>query len=146
MFIRGNHDSQATQRAVARQRNAVVLSGHVVTVDGLRIIGAGDPRFTPNLDVQVAGEASVVAMGQRLAAAARAAAPPPDIAVVHDPAAAPPLAGVVPLVLAGHIHRRVTWMLSKRHPAVHPGLDRRRGPARAAVQPAHPDRVLGALL
>ena len=113
VFIRGNHDSRATKRAVARQRNAIVLSGRAVTVDGLRIIGAGDPRFTPNLDVQVAGEASVAAMGRRLAAAALASDPRPEIAVVHDPAAAPPLAGVVPLVLAGHIHRRVTWMLSK---------------------------------
>jgi predicted phosphodiesterase len=113
VYIRGNHDSRGTRRAVARQRNAIVLAEHVVTVDGLRIIGVGDPRFTPNLDVQVAGEASVAAMGQRLAAAARASVPAPDIAVVHDPVEAGPLAGVVPLVLAGHIHRRVTWMLSK---------------------------------
>jgi len=113
VFIRGNHDSLATQRAVARQRNAIVLAGQIATVDGLRIIGHGDPRFTPNLDVKVAGEESVAAMGQRLAAAAQAVRPPPDIAVVHDPVAAAPFAGVVPLVLAGHIHRRVTWMLSK---------------------------------
>ena len=113
VFIRGNHDSRATLAAVARQRNAIVLTGQIVTVDGLRIIGHGDPRFTPNLNVKVAGEESVAAMGQRLAAAAQAARPPPDIAVVHDPVAAPPFAGVVPLVLAGHIHRRVTWMLSQ---------------------------------
>jgi len=113
VFIRGNHDSRATMAAVARQRNAIVLTGQIVTVDGLRIIGHGDPRFTPNLNVKVAGEESVAAMGQRLAAAAQAARPPPDIAVVHDPAAAAPFAGLVPLVLAGHIHRRVTWMLSK---------------------------------
>lgn len=113
VFIRGNHDSLATQRAVARQRNAIVLTGQIATVDGLRIIGHGDPRFTPNLDVKVAGGESVAAMGQRLAAAAQAVRPPPDIAVVHDPVAAAPFAGVVPLVLAGHIHRRVTWMLSK---------------------------------
>ncbi len=113
VYIRGNHDSRGTRHAVARQRNAIVLAGHVVTVDGLRIIGVGDPRFTPNLDVQVAGEAAVAAMGQRLAAAALASVPAPDIAVVHDPVEAQPLAGVVPLVLAGHIHRRVSWMLSK---------------------------------
>jgi len=111
VFIRGNHDSLATLSAVARQRNAIVLTGQIVTVDGLRIIGHGDPRFTPNLDVKVAGEEAVAAMGQRLAATALAARPPPDIAVVHDPVAAAPFAGVVPLVLAGHIHRRVTWML-----------------------------------
>jgi len=111
VFIRGNHDSLETLAAVARQRNAIVLTGQIVTVDSLRIIGHGDPRFTPNLDVKVAGEDTVAAMGQRLATAAKAARPPPDIAVVHDPVAAAPFAGVVPLVLAGHIHRRVTWML-----------------------------------
>src|SRR6266536_2328224 len=94
VFIRGNHDSRATMAAVARQRNAIVLTGQIVTVDGLRIIGHGDPRFTPNLNVKVGGEESVAAMGQRLAAAAAAARPPPDIAVVHDPVAAAPFADV----------------------------------------------------
>jgi predicted MPP superfamily phosphohydrolase len=111
VFVKGNHDSMSTERTVARQPNAVVLTGSIATVDGLRIIGAGDPRFTPNLAVQVAGEQSVIAMGRELAAAARRASPPPDIAVVHDPAAAPPLAGTVKLVLAGHIHRRLTQQL-----------------------------------
>ena len=111
VFIRGNHDSYATQAAVARQPNAVVLRGHIVTVDGLRIIGQGDPRFTPDLDVQASGEDAVAQMGQQLAATAAAARPPPNIAVVHDPVAAAPFAGVVPLVLAGHIHHRVTWTL-----------------------------------
>jgi hypothetical protein len=61
--------------------------------------------------VEVTGEDVVAAAGQRLAAKAAATRPPPDIAVVHDPVEAAPFAGVVPLVLAGHIHRRVTWML-----------------------------------
>ncbi len=112
VFVKGNHDSISTEHAVARQPNAVVLTGKVATVDGLRVIGAGDPRFTPNLAVQVAGEQSVIAMGRELAAAARLASPPPDIAVVHDPAAAPALAGTVRLVLAGHIHHRMTQQLS----------------------------------
>jgi predicted phosphodiesterase len=111
VFVKGNHDSDATQEAVARQKNAVVLTGKVVTIDGLRLIGAGDPRFTPNLAVEVPGERDVVAMGRRLAATAAQANPPPDIAVVHDPAAAVPLAGAVKLVLAGHLHRRLTQML-----------------------------------
>jgi hypothetical protein len=109
--VRGNHDSRATQRAVARQRNAIVLHGQIVTVDGLRIIGQGDPRFTPDLNVAVAGEDAVAAMGRKLAAVAAETRPPPDIAVVHDPMAAGPFDRVVPLVLAGHIHRRVSWLL-----------------------------------
>jgi len=111
VFIKGNHDSIATQRAVARQRNAVVLTGAEITVDGLRIIGTGDPRFTPNLSVSVAGEQSAVAAARELAAAARRASQPPDIAVMHDPAGAAALDGTVPLILAGHIHRRMTQSL-----------------------------------
>src|SRR5262249_15381441 len=88
-----------------------VLHGQIATVDGLRIIGMGDPRFTPDQSVEVSGEEVVAAAGQRLAARAAATRPPPDIAVVHDPVEAAPFDGVVRLVLAGHIHRRVTWLL-----------------------------------
>lgn len=112
VYIRGNHDSAHTQAAVAKEHNAIVLTGQEVTVDGLTIIGNGDPRFTPNQDVTVPGEQAVYQTGQQLAARAVREAQEPDIAVVHDPVAATPLDGSVKLVLAGHLHRRVTWMLS----------------------------------
>lgn len=50
VWVRGNHDSTRTQRAVAEQPNAVVLDGDATTVAGLRIWGIGDPRYTPNKD------------------------------------------------------------------------------------------------
>jgi Icc-related predicted phosphoesterase len=112
VFVKGNHDSTATQAAVARQRNAITLTSQEVTVDGLRIIGNGDPRFTPNQSVEESGEEAVYQMGQGLATTVQQETHPPDIAVVHDPVAALPLNGLVKLVLAGHLHRRVTWMLS----------------------------------
>jgi predicted MPP superfamily phosphohydrolase len=112
VFIKGNHDSAGTQSAVAKERNAILLTGQEVTVDGLTIIGNGDPRFTPDLAVQVPGEQAAYQAGQLLAATAHGQQNPPDIAVVHDPVAALPLDGAVKLVLAGHLHRRVTWMLS----------------------------------
>ncbi|HEX6526052.1 MAG TPA: metallophosphoesterase, partial [Streptosporangiaceae bacterium] len=112
VFIKGNHDSGSTQSAVAKVRNAILLTGHEVTVDGLTIIGDGDPRFTPNLSVQVRGEEAVYQTGQKLATAARGMVHEPDIAVVHDPVSALPLNGAVKLVMAGHLHRRVSWMLS----------------------------------
>jgi predicted phosphodiesterase len=112
VFIKGNHDSDGTQSAVAQVRNAILLAGHEVTVDGLTIIGDGDPRFTPNQSVQVPGEEAVYQTGQKLATTARKLTQQPDIAVVHDPVAALPLNGAVKLVLAGHLHRRVSWMLS----------------------------------
>jgi hypothetical protein len=112
VFVKGNHDSAGTAAAVARQRNAIVLTGTTVEVAGLRIIGDADPRFTPDLAVQVPTTSEFLAAGQRLAEAARAG-PPPDLAVVHDPAEAGPVAAEVPLVVAGHTHRRFTQIVGK---------------------------------
>jgi hypothetical protein len=53
-----------------------------------------------------------VAAGQRLAQAALAG-PAPDLAVVHDPAEGQALAADVPLVVAGHTHRRYTQIIGK---------------------------------
>ncbi|MFI7586590.1 metallophosphoesterase [Spongisporangium articulatum] len=50
VFVRGNHDSAATQRSVAAQKNAIVLDDRVVEVAGLTIAGIGDPNFTPDGD------------------------------------------------------------------------------------------------
>jgi predicted MPP superfamily phosphohydrolase len=110
VFIRGNHDSLTTQDGVERQRNAIVLQGDTVTVAGLQLIGAGDPRFTPDRSV-AANDESVVEEGQRLAAKIPFGTRPPDVAIVHDPTAAAALDGRVPLVLAGHTHRRSTRIM-----------------------------------
>lgn len=110
VFIRGNHDSLTTQRAVARLRNAVVLDGNTAVVAGLKLIGQGDPRFTPDRSV-TANEESVIEMGEQLASKIPFGTPPPDIAIIHDPSAAALLDGRVPLVLAGHTHRRSTRIM-----------------------------------
>ena len=110
VYVRGNHDSVATEAAVRAEPNAVVLSGEVVDVDGFRIIGAGDPRFTPNRLVDP-DEDAVVKVGQDLARTAFMSSPGIDIAVVHDPTAVRELDGTVPLLLAGHTHRRSTEVL-----------------------------------
>jgi predicted phosphodiesterase len=112
VFVKGNHDSTGTAAAVGREHNAVVLSGATVDVGGLRIIGDADPRFTPNLAVQVPTTPDLQAAGQRLALAARAG-PAPDLALVHDSAQGEAVAADVPLVLAGHTHRRFTQMIGK---------------------------------
>ncbi|MEE6306925.1 metallophosphoesterase [Plantactinospora veratri] len=113
VFIRGNHDSPATAAAVSRQRNAIVLDNAIVPVAGLTIAGIGDPRFTPDKETSPAGSGAlpqtvdqVAGAGEQLAATIRAYNRPVDIALVHDPASADALSGVVPLVLAGHTHHR----------------------------------------
>jgi predicted phosphodiesterase len=104
IYIRGNHDSAATAAAVARQPNARVLDNTVTDVDGLVIAGISDPRFTP--DKSADGAASLEGTGESLAATIRTAGRKVNLALVHDPVAAEPLAGVCPLVLAGHRHKR----------------------------------------
>ncbi len=111
VYVRGNHDSRTTQVAVARQENAIVLDDDAVTVAGLRLWGIGDPRFTPDKSQAGSGEderevAEGVADDVAAALAEADGDRAVDIALVHDPVAAEELGGLVPLVLAGHTHRR----------------------------------------
>lgn len=114
VYVRGNHDSARTQAAVARQPNAKVLDGGVVTIDGLTITGIGDPQFTPDKSSpenapgasQDQGVQQQLNAGQLLANSILEMQQAPDVALVHDPISAQPLAGRVPLVLAGHLHKR----------------------------------------
>ncbi len=108
-WVRGNHDSGLVQQAVAEQPNATVLDGpDIVTLAGLRLLGLGDARFTPDKSTRDDDAPASVReqQGERLLAAVRAAAGPPDVVLVHDPLAAAPLLGQVPLVLTGHTHQR----------------------------------------
>ena len=107
VYVRGNHDSAATQAAVAAQPNAVVLDGEAAEVAGLRFWGIGDPRYTPDKSQQAAGSEQERASAFAPAVAERLRAddqPPVDVALVHDERMAEHLGGVVPLVLAGHTH------------------------------------------
>ena len=113
VYIRGNHDSAATARLISEQPNATVLNGEATTVVGIDIVGVPDPRFTPDKTTgdDNAGDEVLVNAGEALAEVAEDLPEPPAIAMVHDPKQAPPLDGVVPLVLAGHTHERaVTTM------------------------------------
>jgi predicted phosphodiesterase len=116
IYVRGNHDSAAIQAAIARQRNAIVLDDTITTVGGVTIAGIGDPQFTPDKSTPAA-PAPLLASGAELASTIRASDQRVDIAMVHDPAMAPPLSGMVPLVLAGHLHHREVSMLPTSVPA-----------------------------
>jgi predicted MPP superfamily phosphohydrolase len=108
VYIRGNHDSATTAALIATQPNATVLDDSAVTVAGIEIVGARDPRFTPDKSTgdDHASDDVLVKTGERLARFADGLDEPPAIAMVHDPKQAPPLDGEVPLVLAGHTHER----------------------------------------
>lgn len=105
VYIRGNHDSSGTAAAIEAMDNTVVIDDAIVDVSGLAIAGGGDPRFTPDKSTDSTDDA-VIASGEALARVIEASDEPVDVALVHDPLAADPLAGRVPLVLAGHRHER----------------------------------------
>ncbi|WP_344976050.1 metallophosphoesterase family protein [Salinactinospora qingdaonensis] len=108
VWVRGNHDSMGTQRAVEAQENAIVLDDEITEVGGLRIYGAGDPRFTPDKARDNPTQEEVAAIGAQQAASVADAEPPVDVTVMHDPLQARAFNGEVPLVLAGHGHNRWT--------------------------------------
>jgi predicted phosphodiesterase len=109
VFVRGNHDSRSTQRAVADQPNAVVLDGDAAEVAGLRFWGIGDPRYTPDKDQESGGPSEqerAEAFAPEVADELAAAEPPEvDVVLVHDARTAADIGGEVPLVLAGHTHQ-----------------------------------------
>ncbi|UWZ59409.1 metallophosphoesterase family protein [Dactylosporangium aurantiacum] len=137
LYVRGNHDSAVTAAAVAKQPNATVLDNSIVTVEGLTFAGIGDPRFTPDKSTDATDaeqHAAVVASGERLAEKILASPMPVDVALVHDPVAAQPLAGICPLVLAGHRHARSISRLDPDTPVVLP--------SDGASPPAQQERTL----
>ena len=113
VYIRGNHDSETTAALIAAQPNATVLDDSATTVAGIEIVGTKDPRFTPDKTTgdDTASDAVLTTSGQALDDVVRKLPEKPDIAMVHDPKQAPPLDGDVPLVLAGHTHKRKVSVL-----------------------------------
>ncbi|MBR8744385.1 metallophosphoesterase [Nocardiopsis sp. MG754419] len=108
VWVRGQHDSAGTQRAVEAQSNAVVLDGDVTEVAGLTFFGAGDPRYVADATRLNPDEAEVAALGEEQAASVADGETDVDVAILHTRAQARPFDGVVPLVLAGNEHRRST--------------------------------------
>ena len=107
VWVRGNHDSAVTQRAMKRQRNVVVLDGRPRRVAGLTFLGLGDPTFTPDKSGTATPEL-VASAAERLATKVEKHGDV-DVAVFHDPTPAAVLDGLVPVSLHGHLHyRKVT--------------------------------------
>ena len=104
IFVPGNHDSPRLVAAVAGAGNATVLDGEVANVAGIEILGWGDPTYStiPTPESEKAQERLEFTDD----VAADVEVEQPDILAVHDGALAGDSAGLVPLVISGHIHRR----------------------------------------
>lgn len=108
----GNHDSETTaQQETAR--DWIVLRGEPVEVAGVTILGDRDPMLTSlGAPTHPQRDETFDEMGTRLAEVACEAADsgsPVDLLLVHNPLAAQATldSGCVPLVLNGHLHRRI---------------------------------------
>ncbi|MBM7785032.1 metallophosphoesterase family protein [Tenggerimyces flavus] len=113
VWVRGNHDSLITEQAMRKIKNAVVLDGHVREVSGIRFLGAGDPRFTPDRSHRDTAEETEAVARQALSIAKVASRErtPPDMIVYHDSAGAQFFDGSAPLLLTGHGHKRLVQLL-----------------------------------
>lgn len=104
LVVPGNHDSSDVRTALAAVANVTVVGG-IVDVGGVRILGIPDPTFTA--DNRVGPEEAEAEKARRAAEVGRRVdAELPDVLAVHDPVLASDAAGRVPLVAAGHVHKR----------------------------------------
>lgn len=104
VVVPGNHDSDAVRAALGEVANVQVLDG-VTEIGGVRILGVADPTFTADNAV---GPEEAAEQKRRAAfdVARRTESEQPDLLAVHDPLLAGRSMGRVPLVIAGHVHRR----------------------------------------
>nr|MDQ3570952.1 metallophosphoesterase family protein [Actinomycetota bacterium] len=107
LFVPGNHDSPENRAALALVPNLTVLDDDVTSVSGLRVMGAADPTFTATNEVD-SEEAAATRVREAPRVAAEVARQRPDVLAVHDRRLAEASTGKVPLVVAGHLHRRTS--------------------------------------
>lgn len=157
VWVRGNHDSLETERAMRRLENVVVLDGRVRRVKGLTFAGIGDPTFTPDKSLDLDEEAIadyVGAAAEDLATVAEEAGGV-DVAVFHDARAAGVLDGAASVTLSGHLHYRKvqrgdegTWLMQQDSTGGSGmrALEPEDGPARMMLSVLYLDRDSGDLL
>ncbi|MFN2588016.1 MAG: metallophosphoesterase family protein [Actinomycetota bacterium] len=105
-LVPGNHDSARNEDQLARVENLTVLDGDVAEIEGVRVLGWGDPTDT-NWNRIPPDEAAEIRVEEGEQTAEEVAAAAPDVLAVHDRRLAEASFGSVPLVLSGHYHRRI---------------------------------------
>ncbi|HVE90952.1 MAG TPA: metallophosphoesterase [Actinomycetota bacterium] len=104
LFVPGNHDSPDNRASLAAVPGVQVLDGTVAQVGEVRVMGFADPTFTARNDVS-SSEARAAKTAKAREVAEVVAGQLPDVVAVHDRLLASRVDDV-PLVVAGHVHRR----------------------------------------
>jgi predicted phosphodiesterase len=103
--VPGNHDSDRNRTQLAAMEGINVLDGDVVEVGQVRILGVPDPTFTASNELSTeAANQRKLALADEVAELAEAESP--NVLAVHDARQAAESGGLVPVVVAGHTHRR----------------------------------------
>ena len=106
--VTGNHDKGSFVGRALEDAGFQVLDGEPVDVEGIRFLGASDPRSSGLTAGYAQNSGSIEEQGKRLT---EVACDDENVStvVVHSPTTATPLAqsGCVDLVLSGHLHRQV---------------------------------------
>lgn len=103
--VPGNHDSAQNRAQLAALEGITVVDREVVEVGEVQILGVPDPTFTASneLSTEAANERKL-ALADDVAELVEAEEP--DVLAVHDARQAAESGGLVPVVVAGHAHRR----------------------------------------
>ena len=102
--VAGNHDSERVRRRLAASDDVVLLDDEMVDIEGIRVLGIGDPTVTalrtiPRAELDRTYREQFPTI-RRLVSSER-----PDLLLVHNPVQARPAIGDVPVIAAGHLHR-----------------------------------------
>lgn len=103
-FVPGNHDSPSVIRELSRLKGVRVVREGTVSLEGLRLVALADPAAAGGA-IEVARPEVMQAAASRLESLVREQEEQVDLVAVHNPLLAEPLAGKVPVVVAGHTHR-----------------------------------------
>ncbi|HSE09696.1 MAG TPA: metallophosphoesterase [Nocardioidaceae bacterium] len=157
VWVRGNHDSLVTEKAMRRIGNVVVLDGSPRKVKGLTFLGAGDPSFTPDKSLGLSEEALAefkVDAVEELAETAESVGGV-DVALFHDPTPTRALDGLADISLSGHLHYRKvrrgaegTWFMNQGSTGGSGlrALEPEKEPSRIELSVLYLDRESGELL
>lgn len=104
LYVPGNHDSPELRRQVADARNVTLLGNSMGEIGSIEILGWPDPTFARTPIPESEKSAARLEQADEVASAVEAELP--NILAVHDSILASESMGLVPLVLAGHVHER----------------------------------------
>lgn len=105
LVVPGNHDSAQNRQQLADLEGITVLDETVAQVGEVRILGVPDPTFTASNELSTeAANRRKLNLADEVAVLVETEEP--DLLAVHDARQAQQSAGLVPVIVAGHTHRR----------------------------------------